>query len=185
MDRIARDFVLAVISILVFSGASLAATPKECQPLTLQTYSWVTEGKPAAVQVAFNETKGDKGQFALADGHLKSYNPADVPELEKILQRGQTGAFQKLSKATMVGFNFVDAGKRKLSIERVDSIFLVILRDGEVVGAQDKTALSVNNLQCFTGSFYDPGYYMTGFVQDGDSTALVSFAVRNVTFQSK
>ncbi len=186
MDRVARDFVLSVICILAFSSVSFAATPKDCKRLILQTQSWVTDGKPTAVQVAFNESGGDEGQFSLADGHLKFYNPADVPEVEGLLKRGQPGAFQQLSKFAMDGFKFEDASnihtsERKFATTRIDKIFLVFLGDGEVFVIQGSTVSPVKNLQCFTGQFYDPGYYMTGFMQEGNSTALVSFVVRNVT----
>lgn len=187
--KIARGVVLLLVCIFSFGEASSAVTPKECQHLILQTESWASEGRSAAVQVAFNKSSGKEGHLSLTDGYLSFYNPEDVPEVEALLKRGQSGVFQPLPKFVMDRFEFENAssshtGDRSFLTERKDEIFLALLSNGEVfiiLRSSGNTVLPVSNLQCFVGGFFDPGYYMTGFIHEENSTTLISLVVRNVS----
>ena len=92
-NKVSHHLVLSLICFFTFSNVSFANTPKDCKHLIPQIESWVADGKLAVVQVAFNKTGVDKGNFSLADGHLSSYDPKKLPEVEGLLKRNQKGVF--------------------------------------------------------------------------------------------
>ena len=187
-SRTGHVCISLLLCVLVFGRASFAVTQKEYSHLISQTESWVANGKLTAIQVTFNTLNGDQGNFSLADGYLRFYNPDDVPEIEGLLSRGQTGAFQSLQQSVMEEFEFGNASvdhshHSSFPTARKDEFFLILLRSGEVFivrRTENIAVLPVENLQCDTGGFFEPGYYMTGFIHEKNATTLVSFVIRNV-----
>ena len=189
-NKIARNVFLSLLCVLFFSKAAFAVTTKECDYFIQQTESWVTQGKATAIQMTFNSFSGNEGHVSLADGYLNLYDPKIAPEIEGLLNRGQSGLFQAVPKFVMGNFDFKNSHsshseKNVFSMELKDEIHLVLLNNGEVFVVpinSGNAVLPVTNLQCFSGGFFDPGYYMTGFIDDKNGATLVSFIIRNVSF---
>ena len=188
MNVMTRHVVISLLCMLFISEAAFAIASKDCQYLIQQTESWASEDKVAAVQVTFNNSSGNEGHVSLTDGYLSLYTPEDEPGIEELPKRGHSGVFQALPKFVMDRFEFENVSSNhsddhNFPTERKNEIFLILLNNGEVFVISKNlgnTVLPVTNLQCFTGGFFDPGYYMTGFINEKDSTTLVSFVVRNV-----
>lgn len=189
MNVISRHTVISLLGMLFFSEGVFAVASKNCQELIRQTESWISAGQSAAVQVAFNYSNQNESHLSFTGGSLNYYNPEAEPEIEGLLKRDQTGVFQSLPKFTMGLFEFEDANSsyssgQKLLAERKDDIYLVLLSEGEafvILRGLNKTIFTVTTLQCFSGGFFDPGYYVTGFIEEENGTTLVSLVVRNVS----